>query len=480
MIDDNPTQGRSTKDATMNVRAMVAGRSGFYPTDPQALRNMIDHDLEAVQIPKIAGQVKALICPHAGYVYSGQVAAWAYSTLVGRHYDNVIILGPSHYMAVDGAAVMTEGMFATPFGDIPINSEIAGEIIDGANGARSDSVAHEQEHSIEVQAPFLKVVLDEFSLVPIAMGMPSMDFIGRLAMTLREVIQRHDRTLLIASSDMSHYHPYSKAVEMDHLAIEGILSFDPDALLDDIAAGRIELCGAAPVLTVMSVFAGMEDVNIDFLKYQNSGDITGDKAQVVGYCAFAISRPAQQSRETHFSREERELLLKLARDTIKRTLNGTTTGRQPELSAKLSQKGGAFVTLKKDSRLRGCIGYTEPIYPLAETVEKAAVAAALQDPRFPAVTGEELDSLRIEISALTPLRRIEDIDSIEVGEHGLVIEKGLYKGLLLPQVAMEEHWTREEFLDHTCIKAGLPPGSWRDEDIKISVFSAEVFGEDEV
>lgn len=475
MIED------SIEEAVQSIRPPKAGQSGFYPSDESALKKLTDKYLERVNPPLISDRIYGLICPHAGYIYSGEVAAYAYRLLAGRHYDTVIILGPSHYVEVPGAAVPDEDAFETPYGNVRLNRQMISRLVEDVAGVEIESRAHSEEHSIEVQLPLLQSVLSDFQIVPIVLGMPSFAFIKELARGLKKVLLGNDQVLLIASTDLSHYHSYETASRLDRKTIDTVLSLDPETLYHSMNNGEVELCGAAGVMTLMETFADWGDMNIELLRYQNSGDVTGDHSHVVGYGSFVIHGPVKQAtaRSDELSDEERSLLLDIARKSIHSALSGQKPKYDILPESRLNFKRGAFVTLKEHGELRGCIGYTEPLFPLAETVQRAAVAAATEDPRFEPVRADELDSIKIEISALTSLIQVNSIEEIEIGKHGLVIEKGMYKGLLLPQVAIEQGCNRKEFLDHTCIKAGLSPGAWSDPDTKIFLFSAEVFGEEQ-
>lgn len=178
-------------------------------------------------------------------------------------------------------------------------------------------------------------------------------------------------------------------------------------------------------------------------------------------------------------KEEREALLKLVRDTIKAKLEGRSLPKFEPFTDILKEPRGAFVTLHKHDNLRGCIGYVEAIKPLWQSVQDMAIAAAFQDPRFPPLQADEYNDIDIEISVMSPIKKVASIDEIEVGKHGIIIKKGFNQGLLLPQVATEQGWDRDTFLEHTCYKAGLYGDCWKKPDTEIYIFSAEVFSEKE-
>jgi len=300
------------------------------------------------------------------------------------------------------------------------------------------------------------------------------------------------RVLLVASTDLSHYHDQRTAEALDEKVLEAISAFDPDGLLRSLAAGECEACGGGPTAAVMVASRELGADEALVLKYATSGDVTGDTSQVVGYASAILVRrggagasPAggQAGAEDAprpyqgLTSAERKALLELARGSIAAALAGSKAPDAPLRSEALDTECGGFVTLTRRGELRGCIGYVRAVKPLRQTVAEMAVQAALHDPRFEPVTARELPDLDIEISVLSPLEEVTDVSRIEVGRHGLVIQDGVRSGLLLPQVATEYGWDRETFLDHTCLKAGLPAGSWKRKGVVILMFTAEVFGE---
>jgi len=297
---------------------------------------------------------------------------------------------------------------------------------------------------------------------------------------------RGKSVLVVGSSDLSHFHTYEKARRLDQGVIDLVEKRDYRGLSRELEDGSCEACGGGPVVTAMlyAEKAGARGVKV--LKYANSGDVTGDRRQVVGYLSAAFFRtdPGEKAAvkkragiDMGLADDEKQALLQIARASIQAEL----AGKKPpaaNVQGTLEEKRGAFVSLKKRGHLRGCIGFIEAKKPLARTVEEMAVAAAFQDPRFEPLRREELKDLKLEISVLTPLRRIADVGEIEVGIHGLYIRKGIRAGLLLPQVATEYGWDRDTFLRETCCKAGLGPDAWRDPETEIYRFSADVFGEE--
>lgn len=439
----------------------VAGT--FYPSDKNTLKEAVEGFLFKAEAKPHSGRLIAIISPHAGYIFSGQVAAYGYKNLKGSSIKRVILIGPSHQVGFKGASVYTKGGFRTPLGLVRINEKLAEDLLNETADVRFYPEAYEKEHSIEVQLPFLQTVLKDFTIVPILISSPTRQTIEHLVSRLTEIID--EKTLLIASTDLSHYHDYLKAKEMDSkiiAAIERLSIVDTERLLRN---GEAELCGAFPVLITMEVSRRV-GANMGVLfKYANSGDVTDEKARVVGYASIGFyNNPITEG--------EKKELLKLARDTI---AGYVTKGKVPEIeinTPKLKADGAVFVTIKMNGLLRGCIGHIQPVIPLYQSVIRNAVAACASDPRFPPMKEEELKHMDVEISILSPLRPLKDVKNIQIGKHGLFIVKGMQSGLLLPQVAAELGWNRDTFLEQVCAKAGLPKDAWKDAELY--VFTAEI------
>jgi AmmeMemoRadiSam system protein B/AmmeMemoRadiSam system protein A len=453
----------------------VAGM--WYPANPSSLKKEVDNFLKKAKKEEIKGKIVGLISPHAGYLYSGQVAAFAYKQLEGLSFETVILLGPSHHFTFPGISIYPEGAYETPLGRVPLDSSLAKDL-----GKESEKIgfyprAHLREHSLEAQIPFLQRILKDFKILPVLMGEPSPENCEILSQSLFKNIQGKN-VLIIASSDLSHYHPYKKASRMDRMALALVEKGDPKRLFQELAGGRIEMCGRGAVITLLLLAEKLGAGKIKVLSYANSGDVTGDKSRgVVGYGAVVVYKEGKMEEVEKLSGEAKKKLLEIARSSIQAYLKSK---KAPEISVEeplLQEKRGAFVTLTKGGQLRGCIGRFEPEIPLYEIVSRMAIAAATADPRFPPLREEELKNIRIEISALTPLKRIKDVEEIKVGTHGIYIVKGFDRGVLLPQVATEHKWDRTTFLEQTCRKAGLPQDAWKDKDAEIYIFSAEIFHE---
>lgn len=473
-------------------RPAVAG--SWYSDDPAELKEELQSYLADAQDFKL-GEIVGLVSPHAGYVYSGPVAAYAYRQLEGSSYDVVVVIAPSHTEAFPFASVYTRGGYLTPLGLLPVDATLAKAITANRKWVKASDRGHRQEnlgrqeHSLEIQLPFLQLTLGNFKLVPIVMGDQSEEIVHELAQTLAESL-KGKKALLVASSDLSHYHPYDVANRIDSGLVKWVEAYQPDSLLKDLNQQKVEACGGGPICAVMEASRLLGADKSRILKHANSGDVpTGDRRGVVGYLAAAFykSGAAKPKKVEKVSRgdaapltePEKQTLLHIARTTIEKVVKGEDVPDFEVSSPALLQDRGAFVTITEHGQLRGCIGYIIGVKPLYQTVREVAESAALRDPRFPPVEPQELPDLELEISALSVPRRISDVNEIQVGVHGIIMRKGFHQGLLLPQVATEYGWDRQTFLEHTCRKAGLPPNAWKDKDAEIEIFSAEVFGEKE-
>ena len=443
-------------------RAVHADR--FYPKDAETLSRMIDSLMKtAEKSPRVQGRIIALIAPHAGYPYSGKSAALAYSQVRGMAFHSVVILSPSHQYGFNGASIYSAGSYETPLGNVAVDTDLA-ERISQRTGFEYVPKAHAYEHAVEVQLPFIQTVLPQAKIVPIVMGIPKKKTIVLLAESLSEIVEDNN-VLIVASTDMSHQLPKEAANKVDRKTIDLIESYRTDSLVKKLEQQENIMCGGGPVATVLYYSQTKNNTRVNLLDYTDSSETTGDTREVVGYMAAAIITdvPQLQSSPIPFSFSEggKKELLEIAHTALEAAIK---TGERLEIKPKHSQletRKGAFVTLRKSGTLRGCIGFVDPVLPLYQTVMQAAIYAALRDPRFQAVRTEELENIEIEISVLSPLTKIDDVQKIQVGKHGLVISRGERSGLLLPQVAVENNWNRLTFLEQACLKAGLTKNAWR-------------------
>jgi len=460
----------------------------FYPADASGLRAQVNACLEQPKGASPPGEPVALIVPHAGYTYSAGVAGHAYRQIRGKHFDTVVVIGPSHRMSFRGVALSGADFWDTPLGQVPVDRAATEALAKADRDAEVLDEAHLGEHSVEVQLPFLQTVLKDFQLLPLLMSDFSESNCSALAKALAEWA-RGRSVLLVASTDMSHYPAYDEAVRVDKEVLKAIEAMDANAVAATcrklVGAGTPGLatclCGEGPVKAVLMAarLLGADEAKV--LHYANSGDIAGSpRDRVVGYCAVALyrkssARASPRSQGTDLSPPQQQRLLSLARATVEEYV---TTGRSPEVhetDPALLRPAAVFVTLKQHGVLRGCIGSLEPEGPLSEAVRDKAIAAATQDPRFSPVRAGELADLEIEISVLSPLEQVKSADEIKLGTHGVVVAAGPRRGVFLPQVAGETGWTREEFLEHLCRdKAGLPADSWK-RGATLYVFTVQSF-----
>ncbi len=474
--------------AAGEVRAMqpvrepaVAGQ--FYPDQAELLKRNIQSFLEAA--PPGLGKTPpmAILAPHAGYMYSGAVAGWSYAQVRGQSLETVVVLSPSHRVGFRGVSVWPRGSYRTPLGVVKVDEERCALLMKTSPMIRDLPEAHGREHALEVQIPFLQESLQQgWKLIPLVMGSQDLDTARELAGALEKVLVGA-RFLVVASSDLSHFHPAEAAEKMDQKVLQYLQKVDPEGLWEEVSGGRLEACGIGPILTALCLVrrAGVDRGEV--LGYSHSGNVSGDRSRVVGYGAVCWRREMQQHKEQSpkvgvdlgLAPEEKRLLKEIARQSIALAFKGEPAPEIPDIPPRLKEHRGAFVTLEKNKRLRGCIGFIQATKPLYETVREMARAAAFEDPRFPPLTQEEWPKVDIEISVLTPMQRVRDISQLKVGVHGLYMVRGARRGLLLPQVATENGWDLETFLSQTCIKAGLPPDAWKDPQTEIYAFSADVF-----
>lgn len=474
-------------------KPVVAG--SFYPADAEALRNQLKMLYRQAEDVRTEPNLSAVIVPHAGYVFSGQVAATAFAKIdPDRHFSRIFLVGTSHHMLLNGASVYNQGHYVTPLGTVPVDTALANRLIRDHRLFSYVPGAHDKEHSLEVQLPFLQVRLRKpFTIVPVIIGTQSAGNCKKLADILNPYFTPEN--LFVISSDFSHYPGYDDAVINDNLTAVAVKANSPGDFIS-VVAGTEErdvpglvtsCCGWSSVLTLLYLTSGDEATRVEHVKYMNSGDSPyGDHDRVVGYHAFAFSReenqtfqPDQDSEKPfQLNQEEKDILLSIARQSIAAKLADQPPPQiDPDtLPEILSTHCGAFVTLHLDGRLRGCIGQFMPHAPLHTVVGQMARAAAFRDHRFSPVTREEMDRILLEISVLTPLKKIRSIDEFTLGEQGIYIIRGNRSGTFLPQVAHSTGWTKEEFLGHCARdKAGIGWNGWKEADLY--TYEAIVFEE---
>jgi MEMO1 family protein len=473
------------KPKPANRQPCVAGQ--FYPGTEAALNDELKQLFERA-LPKRAGNPLAIISPHAGYVFSGQVAASAFNQIdKDKTYERVFLIGSSHRTQFDGASVYNRGNYVTPAGEVTVDTALADKLIEEHACFRFSAEADLQEHSLEVQLPFLQHQLGKkIMLVPIVIAAQSVNTIENISAALAPFFTSEN--LFVISTDFSHYPPYDQACEVDQQTADAIVSNNPATFLSSIRKSESRnipnlataICGWTSVLTLLNITGKMQDIEITALEYKNSGDADyGSKDQVVGYWAMAVyENSGSNAGDETFTEEEKQQLLNIARDTISGHVgNGLSNATNTSgLSKILHRPSGAFVSVYVQGKLRGCIGRFEPEDPLHAVVADLAISAATGDTRFPPVRSDEMEALSIEISVLTPLKKIRCISEIETGKHGIYIKKGQQCGTFLPQVANENNWSREDFLGYcACDKAKIGWEGWKDAEIFI--YEAIIFGD---
>lgn len=479
----NPAVETTRKTELQRVRpAAVAGL--FYPADQKELSGLLEGLLERAPVHYIP-RLRALICPHAGYAYSGATAAAAYRTLAGREVKTVIILAPSHYAAFGGACLPAVDAYRTPLGIILVSAkgkQLPAPFVSGPQAMvqrpswwrQSPRIAPQPgedtpetwEHSAEVQIPFLQKVAKDCSILPVIFGEANPE---EVAKALAPILD--EKTIIVASSDLSHYHTYAAAKDLDSRCINAILTLDMAKMKDQ------EACGKSPILALLHL-AKLKNWKAQLLDSRNSGDATGEKERVVGYAGVAFYSPGTEE----FGSSERAYMLDLARRTLSSLVTNGSTPEVKDAPEKVTRNRACFVTLTKGGALRGCIGNLLPQGPLCQAIIDNARGAAVRDPRFPPVSAGEVGDLRIEISVLSepqalPFSSPEDLlGKLKPHEDGVLLRIGSRMSTFLPQV-----WAqlpdKVEFLNQLAQKAGCERSAWRGKDVSVSTYHAECFEE---
>jgi AmmeMemoRadiSam system protein B/AmmeMemoRadiSam system protein A len=469
----------------------VAGQ--FYPSDPGKLKLAIEQFLQGSTAIPMEKPV-AIIVPHAGYIYSGQIAADAYRQVMGRQYDTVVVLGVNH-KAPGFSGISTGGYtaFRTPLGSVPVDEEIVSALLKECKDCGKSREVHVNEHSIEVQIPFIQVLFPKAKIVPAIIHPPDYQMCVRFGQVLAKILKGR-QALIVISSDLSHYPEYENAAKADRVTLETIASLDTariSSMMRELNLPKLETraCGEAAIIAGLTAAKALGAKRAVIAGYANSGDASvGDRSQTVGYGGVVLApgdgpsdtnvltRPAPPSSATPLQSSDKKALLAFARETILRYLTTDTIPLARNFSARIDFPQGAFVTLRKKGALRGCIGRIPPSVALGKTVGEMALQAAFNDPRFPPVQISEVKGLEIEISVLTPPKAIAAPEEIVVGRDGVWMFKAGASAVFLPQVARENNWNRTEMLDNLCRKAGLASGCWKSE-AKFQVFQADVFSE---
>ncbi|MDD4355989.1 MAG: AmmeMemoRadiSam system protein B [Smithellaceae bacterium] len=475
----------------------VAGK--FYSDSAPKLRSAIEQFLQDALPVKVKKPV-AIIVPHAGYIFSGQICADGFKQVSHEKYDVIVILGTNHTNpGFQNISLYPGSGFRTPLGTALIDRSIVSALIKEAPAdCTLDTSLHESEHSVEVMVPFIQVIFPEAKIVPAVVGSPDTQMCARFGRALAKVLKNR-RALIVTSSDLSHYPSAENADFVDRETLAAVAKLDPgifQATLKSQANRSIpnlytSVCGEAPILVTMAAAGALGAARGVVVSYANSGDMSvGDRSRVVGYGTVvftaedednekpdaASSRRAAAAVSEDLTPSDKKTLLAFARKTLSRIFTTDTVPLARGFDERLQQPWGVFVTLRKKGDLRGCIGRMIADEPLVKLVGVMSLQAAFNDRRFPQLTADELKDIEIEISVLTPMKQVAGANDIVVGRDGVLLSKDSHSAVFLPQVATEQGWNREQMLDHLCLKAGLTAGSWK-KGAKFSTFQAIVFSE---
>jgi AmmeMemoRadiSam system protein B/AmmeMemoRadiSam system protein A len=475
-----------TAESIFAKEVRKAAKAGtWYPADSTTIKKDIDHLTRLARKTRIHlpanKKLKALILPHAGYAYSGWTAAHAVFMLPGKQFSKVILMGPDHYIGFRNGAISDVSAYDTPLGTTKLHPDAA-TLRTGSNLFQAIPASDRAEHSLEMVLLFLQSYIENLQIVPIVVG-PTQ--IPQFADALEGI--RDANSLLVVSSDLSHFLSYDEAVERDRETIRWITKLSPIKLLKS----ENRACGSNPI-SVLIHLARRHQWQPLLLHYSNSGDTSGDRSRVVGYAAIAFFGDQRMQENTeinqHLNEEQGQVLVKLARQTIMEELGEAVPPHESEsVISSLSESCyqthcGTFVTLKIGGQLRGCIGSLTATEPLSEGVRNNAINAAFRDPRFSPLTGKELPKVEIEVSILSEPQPLEYSDAddlikkLRVNIDGVIIRKGHASATFLPQV-WEQLPAPEEFLSHLCMKAGLGSKAWRNTKIEVLTYQVQYFEE---
>ncbi|MCL2670134.1 MAG: AmmeMemoRadiSam system protein B [Syntrophaceae bacterium] len=477
-----------------DVRPPVVGGQ-FYAKSETALRGSVVAFLASAR-PAVTKAPLAIVVPHAGYIYSGQICADGWNQARGREIETVVLLGTNHTTPeFRKISLYGGGGFQTPLGIAATDREVTAYLAASPDCLFEDK-PHIREHSLEVQVPFAQVLFPKAKIVAAIVGEADLGLCTRLGNILAKNLAGR-KALIVASSDLSHYPPAEVAEEVDKKVLAAVASLDPARFQEVIQEQeRCQFpglhtcaCGEATIMAAMAAAKALGATGGRVVSYAHSGDIPiGEQNRVVGYGAVVFAGDLPPATEAvpekpaasggTLTKADQQGLLALARNTITLFLTTQTVPLPRDFSPAVRELHGVFVTLKKRGDLRGCIGRMIPDRPLAALVGAIALQSAFEDPRFPAVSFSEMPELQIEISVLSPMQPVSGPEAIVVGRDGVLLQKGSHSAVFLPQVAPEQGWGREEMLNHLSMKAGLSASAWQ-AGARFSIFQSQVFGEEE-
>jgi len=487
--DDKNTQPPSSEKV---YKSLIAGQ--WYDAEPTRLKQQLAGLFEQTEQQPLEKNVIGLILPHAGYQYSGKTACKAIKAAQNTSFNRVIILGTSHRAPMKNLiSIPSDDFYETPLGKIPIDTQVIQELKKYPY-FHTVLIAQQGEHSVEIELPLLQFVKKNFKLVPLICGKLDLETTKQIAGILKSIVD--DKTLIIASSDFTHYGvnydyiPFTENIaenlkKLDMGAYQFIEKLDVQGLYNYIETTGATICGPYGIGVLMCMLPKNTEVHL--IEYKRSGDIVNDYRNSVSYCSIAFTGTWEKGEKITMSTtpsltaKEKKDLLKLARWTLEYVLEHGKLPSDNELPIEITDTmktlRAAFVTLKIGEDLRGCIGEIYPTRPMYKSVLQNAYNAGFRDPRFYPITKEELAKIKIEISLLTPPRPINNYNEIELGKHGIILKKGYGQALFLPQVAPEQGWNLQQTLEHLSMKAGLPMDAYK-EGAEFEVFEAEVFSEE--
>lgn len=460
----------------------VAGQ--FYPVRKEELAGYISEYLNENQKQnnEELGKLRILIAPHAGIMYSGKTAAAGFKQLEGENFINIIILGINHNSYFTHAAVFNKGEWETPLGNVKVNEKLAYDLVNDKE-ILADTGGHDKEHSIELMLPFLQATLKDFSIVPITVNSPSEETLNVLAFKIANVFD--EDTLLVVSTDLSHYPTHEDALKADDRTINAILSASEGnwvkAIEDNKNSGfpnfSTSACGHDPLKIALKIADILEIKNTKEFSRSDSFETTKDENRVVGY--FSGGFYSKELKEISLGQEAKEEALVLARKILENNYSEQKEViAETPLNKELRYPIGAFVTLYENDQLRGCVGRFEPDIPLYDVIKEVTVSSATEDPRFYPVEKDELKDINIEISFMTPPKLIQNWEEIKLGTDGVKIVLNGKTGTLLPQVAKDGKYNLETFLQLICQeKAGLDKFCYKNPKAKIYTYQVEIIEE---
>jgi len=426
----------------------VAGQ--FYPDSPSQLRSMLESFIDKNAEKE---EVVGLVIPHAGYIYSGAVAGAAISRV--RFKDTFIVIGPNHTGYGKPFSIMARGTWETPLGKVEIDTELAEKLIELSPYLKNDKLAHEHEHSIEVQLPFLQYFKPDVKIVPIILGAGDVKIYKEIGTAIAKALHELKKeAVILASSDMNHYETQGVTQKKDHLAIAAILKLDEAELVKTIVEKDISMCGYGPAAVMLAAAKKLGATKAELVKYQTSGDVSGDYNAVVGYSGIIVKKLSP--------------LVELAKEALETYVKEKKVFQPRKLTPEMREQSGVFVCIKEFGDLRGCIGTFEPCQDnVAQEIVTNAIHTATEDPRFEPVREDELKDLEYTVDVLTHPELVDGPDHLDAKKYGVIVEAGWRRGLLLPD--LEGVDTVEQQIDICRQKGGIDPG----EPVKLYRFEVK-------